>query len=84
MKAWQLIEPASFGPEAMKAISEAFDAAWKEIAANYGNDAEDVSKARERLARAMLSVAYEDSRDIAVLKEAALQRMALDYVKSRS
>jgi len=84
MKAWQLIEPASFGPEAMKAISEAFDAAWKEIAANYGNDAEDVSKARERLAHAILAVAYEDSRDVAVLKEAALQIMALDYEKSRS
>jgi hypothetical protein len=29
----------------------------------------------------MLSVAYEDSRDVAVLKKAALQRMALDYGK---
>jgi hypothetical protein len=84
MKARQLIDGASFGPEAMKAISEAFDAAWTEIAANFGSIPGDVEKTRERLARAMLSVAYEDSRDIAVLKEAALQRMALDYVKSRS
>jgi hypothetical protein len=39
----------------------------------------DVGKARRRLAKALLSIANEDSRDVAVLKRAALQRMALDY-----
>jgi hypothetical protein len=75
----QLIDGASFGPEALKAIGEAFDAAWGEIADNFGHDREDIEKARQRLAKAMLSVASEDSRDVAVLKRAALQRMALDY-----
>ena len=84
MKARQLIDGASFGPVAMKAIGEAFDAAWTEIAANFGSVPGDVEKARERLAHAILAVAYEDSRDVAVLKEAALQIMALDYGKSRS
>jgi hypothetical protein len=38
-----------------------------------------VGKARRRLAKALLSLANEDSRDVPVLKRAALQRMALDY-----
>jgi hypothetical protein len=82
MKARQLIDGAAFGPEAMKAIGEAFDEAWTDTAPKFGNFLEDVQKARERLARAMLSIANEDSRDVAVLKEAALQRMALDEGKS--
>ena len=79
----QLIDGASFGPEALKAIGEAFDAAWAEIAGNFGHDREDIEKARQRLAKAMLSVASEDSRDVAVLKRGALQRIALDYRRRR-
>jgi hypothetical protein len=82
-RAHQLIDGASFGPEALKAIGEAFDAAWAEIAGNFGDDPEDVEKARQRLAKAMLSVAREDSRDAGVLRRAALQRMALDYRRRR-
>jgi hypothetical protein len=33
MRARQLIDTASFGPDALKVIGEAFDAAWAEIAA---------------------------------------------------
>jgi hypothetical protein len=82
-KARQLIDGASFGPEALKAIGEAFDAAWSEISKNFGDDAVDVEKARLRLAEALLSIADEESRDIDVLKRAALQRMALDYKPRR-
>jgi len=78
-KARQLIDGASFGPEALKAVGAAFDAAWSEIAGNFGDDPADVEKARLRLANAFLSIADEDSRDVEVLKRAALQRMALDY-----
>ena len=74
-----LIDGASFGPEALKAIGEAFDAAWGEIAGNFGNDPTDLEEVRLWLANALLSVAAEDSRDVEVLKRAALQRMALDY-----
>jgi hypothetical protein len=42
-----------------------------------------VEKARLRLAKALLSIANDDSRDIDVLKRAALQRMALDYRRRR-
>jgi hypothetical protein len=79
MKARQLIDGASFGPEALKAISQAFDEAWREIAGNFGDDSGDIERARHKLATALLSVASEDSRDEELLKQAALQRMALDY-----
>jgi hypothetical protein len=83
VKAKQMISGASYGPEALKAIGQAFDEAWLEIAGNFGDDAVDVQKARVRLAGALLSIAHEDSRDVGVLKQAALERMALDY-KRRS
>jgi len=35
------------------------------------------------LAEALLSVANEDSRDVEVLKRAALQRLALDYKRRK-
>jgi hypothetical protein len=76
VKVRQLINGASFGPEALKAVGQAFDTAWLEIAGNFGDD---VERARYKLATALLSVANEDSRDVEVLKQAALQRMALDY-----
>jgi len=69
----------SFGPEALKAIGQAFDTAWQEIAGNFGSDAVEVEAARLQLASALLSIANEESRNAAVLKRAALERMALDY-----
>jgi len=82
MRARQLIDGASFGPEALRAINQAFDEAWAEIAANFGNDQAEVADARYRLATALLTIASEDSRDVEVLKTGALQRMALDYRQS--
>jgi hypothetical protein len=79
MRARQLIYGASFGPDALKAIGEAFDAAWADIAGNFGEDPTNIDNARYKLANAVLLVASEDSRDVEVLKKAALQRMALDY-----
>jgi hypothetical protein len=79
MKAKELIDGATYGPEALRALGKAFDAAWSEIAANFGSDAMDIERARLRLARALLAIAGEDSRDSDVLKRAALERMALDY-----
>ena len=76
MKARQLIDGASYGPDALKAMCAAFDQAWSEIAGNFGTD---VAEARIRLAESILSIASDDSRDVEVLKRAALERMALDY-----
>ena len=76
MRARQLIDKASFGPDAVKVMGEAFDAAWAEIAGNFGNDPVVIDAARVKLANAILSIASEDSRDVEDLKRAALQAMA--------
>ena len=84
MDARHAIDNASFGPEALRAIGQAFDAAWREIAGNFGGDPRDVELARLKLANALLSIACEDSRDVEVLKNGALQAMAFAYREARA
>jgi hypothetical protein len=79
MKARRLIDGAAFGPDALKAIGEAFDQGWASIAATFGTDPQTIDVARLRLATAMLSVAAEDSRDVEALKQGALAAMARSY-----
>jgi hypothetical protein len=75
MKARELIEGASYGPEALKAIGRAFDEAWASIAGNFSDD--QVAAARLRLANALLAVARNNSRDVETMKREALDRMRL-------
>ena len=79
MRARHLLDSASYGPEALKTIGQAFDKAWSEIAGNFGNDPRDIELGRLKLANALLAVAFEDSRDVEALKNGALQAMALNY-----
>jgi hypothetical protein len=79
MKARHLIDSASYGPEAMKAIGQAFAEARREIAGNFGSNPLAIEAARLKLANAVLSVAAEGCRDIAGLKNGALQAMPLKY-----
>ena len=74
----KFIDGISFGPDALKAIGDAFNVAWAEIASNFAGNLQ-IDAARLKLATALLSVASEDSRNAGVLKKAALQRMAIDY-----
>jgi hypothetical protein len=62
MKVRQLIDGASFGPDVLKAIGEAFDVAGPRIAGNFGNDPGDIEAARYKLANSVPSVASEDNR----------------------
>ena len=78
MEAHRLIDSASFGPDTLKAIGQAFDEAWADIEGNFGCD-QTRQAARVKLATALLSIASDDSRDMAVLKKAALEAMAEDY-----
>jgi hypothetical protein len=79
MRARALIDGASFGPDALKVISQAFDEAWSDIATHFADDPVVMDAARLTLANALLSVATADSRDVEVLKQAGLQAMALNY-----
>lgn len=79
MRARRLIDGASFGPDTLKVVGQAFDEAWAEIAGRFGTIPIEVESARLRLAEATLSVAIEGSTDVDALKAGALQAMALDY-----
>ena len=79
MKARRLIDGAAFGPETLRAMGQAFDQAWTEVASNFGNSPVEIEGARLRLAEAMLSVATESSTNVATLKAGALQALAMDY-----
>jgi hypothetical protein len=79
MGARRLIDGASFGPATLNVIGQAFDEAWAEIAGNFGDNPAQIENARLTLAEALLSVAAEDSADVSVLKNGALQAMALGY-----
>jgi hypothetical protein len=73
MKARRLIEGASFGPDALKVLSQAYDEAWAILAAGYGNDQSAIEIARLRLANIILGLMREDIRDPAWLRDAALR-----------
>jgi hypothetical protein len=75
----RLFDGASFGPEVLKALTQAFDEAWLDIEGNFGDETDVVEVARLRLATSLLSVASEESRDVKTLKDAALQVMARNY-----
>jgi hypothetical protein len=77
-KARAIIDAASLGPDALKAAGQAFDEAWAEIAGQF-RDAAAIEAARLTLANAILSLATDTSRDVEVLKKAALQVMAQNY-----
>ena len=66
MKARRRIDGASFGPDALKAMGQAFDAAWEHVRESFGADPLIIEAARLALADALLSVASDGSRDVGV------------------
>jgi len=60
-------------------MGQAFDEAWTCIERNFSHDPDDIEKARVRLAHALLAVAIEGDRDVAMLRNKALQTMAVGY-----
>lgn len=73
MKARSLIDGSSFGPDALKALFQAFDEAWAILAPRYGNDASAIEVGRLRLANIMLGCMRENIRDVAWLRDEALR-----------
>ena len=65
-------------------IFQVFDEAWGEIAKTFGNDAQDIKRARMRLAHALLAVATADSEDVGRLKKNALEIMAMSTRQARN
>jgi hypothetical protein len=72
MKARIILDNAPLGPDELRIAREAFDAAWETIAARY--DASSTERARERLAKLVLSL-LSDTQDPAEVKAIAVQEM---------
>ncbi len=70
---------ASFGPATLKETGLAFDQARAEIAPNFDRDGRYSQIMRQKLAKAVLSVATYERRDVEVLKNEALQSVAMTY-----
>ena len=81
MKARELIEGATYGPETLKVICKAFDDGWSEIAGHFTHNGLQAQSARLKLAEAVLAVARDDSCDSDEVKNQALQIMAMNYRK---
>jgi hypothetical protein len=74
MKARQILSGASFAPDQLRVMFEAFDRAWAAIAVKIGDDPPAVEVARIKLANLILSLARDGSPDDPErLKTAALQ-----------
>jgi hypothetical protein len=73
MEARRLIEGASYGPDTLNVLFRAFDEAWTILAPRYGGDAPAIGAARIRLANILLGLARDEDRDVAALRDAALQ-----------
>jgi hypothetical protein len=74
MKARVLLESASLGPDDLKVAFQAFDGAWKEIAARYANP-DVIGGARMRLATLILSLMSE-TKDANEMQAIAVQEMS--------
>jgi hypothetical protein len=81
VKARALIEGSAFGPETLKVMTQAFDAAWACIKHNFEDDEVQAALARERLAHAILALTDAEARDADAIKCKALRVLALSYGK---
>jgi hypothetical protein len=79
MKARKLLSSlaagSSYGPDQLKAIGLAFDAAWLEIAPDVSNRPEAIEAARLKLARTVLNLARQGIIEPDRLKAEALDMM---------
>jgi hypothetical protein len=77
MRAHQLIGGASYGPDQLGVLFEAFDQAWEAIAADIGDDRSAIETTRIKLANLILSLARDGNLDRPEpLKDAALQLLS--------
>jgi hypothetical protein len=68
-----VVHGATFGPEALKVLGQAFDEAWASIADRFGDEPNRVAAARLQLAEILLTIASEESCDPEALKARALK-----------
>ena len=82
MKAKQLIESATYGPDELKVIGKAFDKTWEQIAPHVSGRPSAHEAARMKLANVVLSLAKNGvTNDTESLAQAALTLMNADPTK---
>ena len=79
MRARRVVVGASFQPETIKVMTDAFDAAWEEISGGFSDDDTLREKARILLAQAVINVTSEESRNVEAVKRGALEAMLGEY-----
>lgn len=80
MKARRLIDGAAFGPDTLKIVSAAFDAAWQEVAEIVRKDDPiAIEEGRLFVADAVLSLAQQELHDVEALKVGALRLIERNY-----
>ena len=78
-KALILGASASFRPEALKLIGQAFDQAWRQMAQDFKGDTVLCDGARVELAGLLLLIADNDCRNAEILTQAALGIMGRNH-----
>ena len=76
MEARQYIGKASYGPEALKVLFQAFDGAWAEMVGDFGDNVLAKQAARLKLANVILDLGRDGGHDPEWIKNAALKTMA--------
>jgi hypothetical protein len=69
----RLIGRASYGPETLNVLFQAFDEAWQTLAPSCGDNVLSIHAGRLKLANAILSVAREGSTDPRSISDGALK-----------
>jgi hypothetical protein len=77
MKARRIIDGASFDPDVLKVVREAFEDCWRGMSSSFAPDEHE--DARVILATAVMAAARADSDNPRPLREAALQAMKRQY-----
>src|SRR5262245_13363820 len=75
MKARRLFNSASYDPDQVKALGQAFDAAWARVGPSVSSRAHAIEAARLKLANIVLGLAKAGNFDSKQLANAAVQAM---------
>jgi len=76
LEAKRLIALATYGPETLSVLFQAFDEAWRDLAPSCGENPLAIHAGRLKLANAILSLARNEVRDVGTMKDAALKMLA--------
>ena len=83
MKAHRLVNSASYDPDQVKALGQAFDAAWAHVGPSVSSRAHAIEAARLKLANIVLGFAKAGNFDPQLLADAAVKRMLASTKRRR-